>query len=145
MLIWGLLFCVMNIYVNYFKLWVNDSYLQHSTPHFASRQFEDGRTFNIAIVIFLRSPLSNYVSEYFWRMRHITEVFMQLNADSLHPFACWFLCMLSLLILMLDFLMLILIEVWSVLILFWSGKCNFECWILIGLFIFVWGRQISIN
>ena len=41
---------------------------------------------------------------------------IQLNADSLYPFACWSLCLLCFLI-----LMLILIESRSMLILYWLG------------------------
>ena len=58
---------------------------------------------------------------------HITCVtaqgifFIQLNADSLYPFACRSLCLLCLLILMLIILMLILIESRSILIVYWLG------------------------
>ena len=51
-----------------------------------------------------------------------TEYFMiQLNADSLYPFACWSLWLLCLPILMLIILRLILIESSSMLILYWLG------------------------
>ena len=47
--------------------------------------------------------------------------FVQLNADFLYPYACWYLCLLCLLILMLIIQMLILIESRSMLIVYWLG------------------------
>ena len=49
-------------------------------------------------------------------VQHKAYFLIQLNADSLYPFACWSLCLLCLLI-----LMLILIESRSMLIVYWLG------------------------
>ena len=49
-------------------------------------------------------------------LQHKAYFLIQLNADSLYPYACWFLCLLCLLI-----LMLILIESRSMLIVYWIG------------------------
>ena len=50
-------------------------------------------------------------------LQHKAYFLIQLNADSLYPFACWSLCLLCLLILML----IILIESRSMLIVYWLG------------------------
>mgnify|MGYP003690710815 CR=1 FL=1 len=52
-------------------------------------------------------------------VQHKAYFLIQLNADSLYPFACWSLCLLCLLILILIILMLILIERGSMLIVYW--------------------------
>ena len=49
-------------------------------------------------------------------LQHKAYFLIQINADSLYPFACWSLCLLFLLILMLIILMPILIEIRSMLI-----------------------------
>ena len=54
-------------------------------------------------------------------VQHKAYLLIQLNADSLYPFACWSLSSLFLLILMLIILLLILIESMSMLIVYWLG------------------------
>ena len=53
------------------------------------------------------------------KLQHKAYFLIQLSADSLYPSACWYLCLLCILIQMLIILMLILIESRSMLIVYW--------------------------
>lgn len=52
-------------------------------------------------------------------IQHKKKCFIQLNNDSLYPFACWFICSLCFVILIRIILMLIMIESRSLLIVHW--------------------------
>ena len=61
-------------------------------------------------------------------LQHKKKCFIQLNDDSLYPFACWSICSLCLLILMRIILMLILIESRSMLIVHWLYDKLMHTW-----------------
>ena len=57
---------------------------------------------------------------FIWKLQHKAYFLIQLYADSLYPFACWSLCLLCFLV-----LMLILIESRSMVIEYWLGDRKF--------------------